>query len=286
MMIELIDGRVAGTPQVQELMREVGIEEEQRRQIRHFIASIDSIATSLSREVPQITQSVRDILAEIKVAALSLQQAVGDIESIVGSAKNRYTLWLDRIDRITESADQSLVAVRNLIGDKEAKLRQALDNVHHLTEVARERTMVQVTEAMDKATAASANLKLASQELHSFVVSQRPALERTMANARLASDQLKLAAIEVRRSPWRMLYEPDDKEIDSDNLYDAARSFALAASLLDSTAKSLQVVTRDDAGVDDVQVRKMLDYLETVFAKFQDAETAFWDAIATQSKGP
>lgn len=278
-------GSIAGTPQVQELVREAGIQEQQRQQIRNVIASFDAIATTLRQEVPQMTQAVQALLADAQVAAYNLKQVVADAQTVVGGAKDRYTLWLDRIDRLTDSADQSFAAIHDLVRDKEKSLRVAIDNLHHVTEVAKEKTMVQVAQTLDKASEALANLKLTTQQLQTFVVGQRPVLERTLANTRLASDQLKLAAIEVRRSPWRLLYEPDDKELDTDNLYDAARSFALAAGVLDSTTQSLQALAVEGAVADQEQFRKMLDHLEAVFAKFQNTETVFWDAIAKHSKG-
>jgi hypothetical protein len=107
-------------------------------------------------------------------------------------------------------------------------------------------------------------------------------LERTIANFRLASDQIKLATIEVRRSPWRLLYSPTDKELATDQIYDAARSFSLAADALNSTADSLQAVLDrygNQVKAEDPNFKLMLDNLRQTFEKFSQAENKFWEAL-------
>ena len=102
-----------------------------------------------------------------------------------------------------------------------------------------------------------------------------------MANAHLTSEQLKLASIEIRRSPWRLLYTPKQKELETDNLYDAARSFAMAAGALDSAVHGLKALSQDEAREPE-DVQRMLDYLEKLVARFEEAETDFWTALKKQ----
>jgi len=96
------------------------------------------------------------------------------------------------------------------------------------------------------------------------------------------SDQLKLASIEIRRSPWRLLYTPTEKELETDNLYDAARSFALAAGDISTTADALHaIVQRYEGDVDpnDPNLKVMLDNLHATFEKMSAAEKKFFDAL-------
>ena len=61
-----------------------------------------------------------------------------------------------------------------------------------------------------------------------------------LGNASLASQQLKLATIEIRRSPWKLLYRPTPDELEHELLYEAARSFAVAAADLKAASESTQ----------------------------------------------
>ncbi len=281
-----IDGAVAGSVQVQELVRETGIQEQQRQQIRNIIANIEAVTATLRQEIPSLTGTVREILADSRAITSDLKQTVADAGDLVGALKQRQTVWLDRIDQITASAQQSLLVVDDLIQDKDPQVRQTVDHLHQLSQVAKEKTIAQVNEAIEKANMALDQLKATASLIRSFSAGQLPMLERTLANAKLASDQLKLTAIEVRRSPWRLLYDPDDKEISTDNIYDAARSFALAASMLDTTARSLQALVERGPDDNQEQIQKLLGHLEAVFSKFKETETVFWNAVDIEPTVP
>ena len=97
--------------------------------------------------------------------------------------------------------------------------------------------------------------------------------------------QLKLAGIELRRAPWRLLYKPSDQELETDNLYDAARSFAQAAEALDATVHSLESVM-DKGLADEAELQRRLDYLMRLFDRFQEAETSFWQALGRDATPP
>jgi ABC-type transporter Mla subunit MlaD len=182
------------------------------------------------------------------------------------------------IDSVTAKTDESVTIARDLLKDKSPDVRKAVENVRDITQTARDKTLVQVGEAITKADEAINNLRQSTQTIQTMIEGQRPVLERALANAQLTTDQLKLAAIEIRRSPWRLLYKPTDDELETDNLYDAARSFALAAGALDSAAQSLQAVTAKAPG-DRESIEQMLDHLEKLFSRYEQAETAFWEAL-------
>ena len=280
-----ITGHIAGNAQVQELIRETGIGSEQRQQIGNIIANIEALTTALREDIPAITNSTKQMMSNANTAVNDLKETAMKLRNVTDHIEKRSTDWLNRVDRMTLSADQTLTTARDLVQDKDATLRQSVDNVYQVTQTIKDKTVVQITDALDQAISAIENFRLTSGHLKTFVVGQRPVLERAMANAKLTTDQLKLAAIEIRRQPWRLLYEPDNQEIQTDNLYDAARSFALAASTLQATSESLQALS-DDQTINQQQVKNTLDYLESVFTKFEDAEAVFWDALKNTSKKP
>jgi len=280
-----ITGQIAGSTQVQELIRETGIGSEQRQQIGNIIANIEALTAVLRDDIPAITKTANQMMSNANTAANDLKETAIKLRHVTDHIEQRSTDWVHRIDQMTLSAQQTLATTHNLVRDKDATLRQSIDNVYQVTQAFKDKTVVQITSALDQAIAAIENFKQTSDHLKAFVVGQRPILERAMANAKLTTDQLKLATIEIRRQPWRLLYQPDDEEIHTDNLYDAARSFALAASTLQATAQSLQALSGDQT-MNPQQVKNTLDYLESVFTKFEDAEAVFWDALKNTSAKP
>ncbi len=282
---EPIPGSLAGTMQVQELIREAGIGEQQREEIRQIIANVESVTATLRDDTPHLTDQAKQIMTDVQAAAGDLKAAIAQANSMLVDLGKYHEPWVARIDNVTQSAEQALAEIRDLVRDKAPAVRNTLDNVHSVTQTAKDKTVAQVTQALDSAVAALDSFKATSEQIKTLVVGQRPVLERAMANMQLTADQLKLTAIEVRRSPWRLMYTPDKAELDSDNLYDAARSFASAASALDTTADSLRVLA-DDPTVQQGEVQKMLNHLEAVFSKYSVAEKAFWKELGVGSVTP
>ena len=283
-----IDGSIARSELTRQFAENMGIEDLQRTQIQEIIVNVKDLSITLKEDVPRLSARLQEavrklepMLDEVHAGMTDLRAAVASVRSFTADMDERREKWFGRIDSISGAADETMASVRDLIKDKDPALRQSVDNVTDITQRVRREMMAKVEEALDKAVQAVENVKKSSAELKAFVVGQRPVLERALANAQLTTAQLKLAAIEIRRSPWRLLYEPDDKELETDNLYDAARSFALAAGTLDATAQSLQALTGQQPQ-DREHIQKMLDYLEALFTRFEDAENSFWEALKGQ----
>ncbi|MCE9589823.1 MAG: hypothetical protein K8S99_04800 [Planctomycetes bacterium] len=280
-----LEGTLAGSSLAKNFIREAGIGEEQREQIRTIIANVANITTNVRKDLPDLTQRIRVILDKagpvmdkVDASLDNLKAASADLKTILADAKDRRTVWFDRVDSITGKADKAVGTVQGIVSDKEPAIRNSIDNLESITKTAREKTMVQISDALDKAIASLENFKKLSEDARGFVTAQRPVLERALANAQITTDQLKLTAIELRRSPWRLLYAPGDNEIANDNLYDAARSFAQAAGALDAAVESLRAISNDKTANPE-QVKLMLDHLESLYKKYGEAEARFWETL-------
>ncbi len=275
---ETLRGGRAGSRLMSDLVQEIGIGDVQRNQIRNIIASTDVILSQLAEDPEKLSDVVANVHAITESLKLSIPTITKDTREVMAKAKS-----------VAGKADVTMGKVQSLVmenGDDLraiiAKARTTMDNAQHITDRMRKYTMAKIDDALDKARTAMDDIKTTTGELKTFTVAQRPVLERTVANTRLISDQLKLASIEIRRSPWRLLYKPTDKELNTDNLYDAARSFTLAASTLDTTAESLRVLLEkhgDKLSAKDQTVQLMLDNLHQTFEKFDTAEKAFWQQL-------
>jgi hypothetical protein len=98
-------------------------------------------------------------------------------------------------------------------------------------------------------------------------------------NFAATSEHLKALAQEVRRAPWRLFATPDKKEVESLNLYDAARAFATAATDLEGISDTLRVMMEakeKGIAVDAAVIQGMTDRLQDTFNHYQEAEEALW----------
>lgn len=286
-----IPGMLAESDLTGALVKQAGIEQEQRQQIKQIIANVAALTETLKNDMPQITASIRQVLdqtspivADMGKAVAQVREATSDIKAMTGEYRQRSSAWVGRIDSITQNMDEATGSVNQLVKDKGATIGESLDNVKAVTAHVKQQTLAEIDGAIVKARSAINNLHTATDQLKTLSIGQRPVLERALANAQITTGQLKLAAIEVRRSPWRLMYKPDDKELETDNLYDAARSFALAAGSLDAAAQSLRAVS-DGQGASTETLGKMVTQLEALFAKFHEAERVFFNALKSSSGG-
>jgi ABC-type transporter Mla subunit MlaD len=282
---EIIRGGVAASPLIVDLVAEVGIGDVQRQQLREIIGNFHAISENLAKDPERYDKLIED------VAALA-----GDTRAVLASVKERSPVWWDRLDTITKNIDEGSLVLAGILQENRpvikeglATAKQAIAKADEVMAHVKDTTLGKIDTALDKANKAVDDVQMAVRELSSLVVTQKPVLERMIANMRLTSDQLKLAAIEIRRSPWRLLYKPTDQELETDNLYDAARSFALAAGSLESTADSLKAMVNKQGGAiptDDANLKLMLDNLHKTFEQFAEAEDKFWDALDRKVDGP
>jgi ABC-type transporter Mla subunit MlaD len=284
---DYIPAGLAPNPLAAQLIQELGIGKDQTAQLKEVIVNLRDTSKELSQSLPVLSQKLADIASRIEPMVEKTAPAVENINAVSDNVRQiteqfrqRTPVWSQRVDTIT----QNVSSVTGMLTEKDPQIRGTIDNVHAITQSVREKTLVEVDTAVARASAALENLRKSTMDVRGLITGQRPILERAIANAELTTDQLKLAAVEVRRSPWRLLYKPGEKELETDNLYDAARSFALAAGSLDSAATALQAVSKDHENPE--HLRRLLDHLDARFESFEQAEKAFWHALKNRRPGP
>ena len=312
-----IPGGMAASQLADDFVKKLGIEEQQRRQIQNIIANVEKLSAalgedprpvkeviaslqkltgSLAEDVPPITSALkRDVPPMTEALRKDVPEITGKVHSIVTDVQTRSQGWWKSVDSMLTGGEKAVATVNGVLDENRPVIASALkhaDATMAATEDAaakfKQETLAKINSALDTAGKAVDDAKDMTGNLKSLLTAQRPVLERTIANARLVSDQLKLAAIEIRRSPWRLMYTPTIEELESDNIYDAARSFATAADSLNATADSLQAVL-DRYGTqvkaDDPNFKLMLDALRQTFEKFAQAEKQFFNALGNHVGG-
>jgi ABC-type transporter Mla subunit MlaD len=95
-----------------------------------------------------------------------------------------------------------------------------------------------------------------------------------------ASVNLKTFAVEIRHSPWRLLYKPNKNDINNVEIYDAVRSFAQAARHLQRAAEVLKASSSHiQSSAQRSQLQHLIKQLNNTFAQFQTVELRFWKAV-------
>ncbi len=137
---------------------------------------------------------------------------------------------------------------------------------------------------MDELNASLADVHTVADSTKKIIVLNRPALDKTIENVQAMSAQLKLASDEIRVAPWRLLYQPTARESDELSVFEAARTFAEAATYLDDAAARLQAIvntssdlhSKEDA---EAEFNKIRETLKSAFERYQRAETYLFEKL-------
>ncbi len=184
-----------------------------------------------------------------------IKAATGDLRSVADDLKaNRWPSWSARIDEIAtwagtvpEKIDAAIAEGTALMSDGRAvvaenrePIKTAIANVQDVTQRVKDETMDKVDALLNQGQegldSALATLKNVQVDYAGWATD----IGETLGNASIASQQLKLAMIEIRRSPWKVLYRPSADELQHELLYEAARSFAVAAADVKAASASVQ----------------------------------------------
>lgn len=142
--------------------------------------------------------------------------------------------------------------------------------------------LVKIREIANAVLKTANNLDVSSEKIKMLLVANSSGIDEMVDNMVAVSANLKAASTEIRRNPWRLFYKPDDKKMNSTNLYDAARAFDEGANQLNVAVTKLAALRgldpEDPATKEEIQrVRKQL--LDS-FTKFKKVEDTLWKEVS------
>ena len=207
-----------------------------------------------------------------------------------------YETWRKPIGDTLLNAQSFTGNADQLLKDNKAKFTQLMDNTSATMADAKviasefkTKGMPALQKLLDQGADAAQSLASSLDQVEQQMPQRLTDLRDFMLDAREIAGQFKLTAIEIRRSPWKLLYQPKPGEVAHENLYSATRAFALATADLKTASASLQAVLAQDANKfnSDENFRKevrqeVLDSLE----KYEAAQRQLFDVLAApQSQG-
>lgn len=271
----------------------LGYAEPQRKQFRQALADVAAAA-----------ENAREITGAIlrEVDASSAAALLAGVKHAVDNLRASSTNLLHMSEKLRAEADRakagSLLLKIHGIADYVTELSENAAEMMKKVRPQAEHIVAKVREYTDRDVATVlANLRTASNRLVEIVgdiqtltavakdsvVLNRDTIDEFVLNMNAMAENLAAAAREIRRNPWRLLQKPKDKEVESENIYDAARAFAEGASRLDGALirlAALRAARPDGVRAGDPELKKILDYLKGTFEKFRAAEDALWRELA------
>lgn len=250
----------------------------------------------------EILDGMGSALAEFYAIAPEAKELVSRVTGKIDPGYAKYETVMSKAEATLAKADSALATgdaalanARDILGDTKTDIRGTMANLNAATGTLKERlpaAFAKAEEFLDKTTKTvegakgtledlrqtAANTKDATAEARSLLVRNRSKIDNMIASLRGTSTNLESASAEIRRSPWRLLYQPKADELSNLNIYDSAREFASAATHLNDAASAVRDATQDPTITPD-QMKALLTSLDASFAKYKDVETKLWDAV-------
>ena len=202
---------------------------------------------------------------------------------------------LTSFKQTADAADQVMVQVHDLIGDSKTDFRSAMANIRSATDAIRDKLppiltrASSIAETVDQSMAGAhaaledlqktaSNTRDVTATARTLLDDNRSRIEAMVKSLKTTSDNLKQTSVEVRHSPWRLLYKPTPDEMANLNLYDSARQFSEGASGLSDAAAALRDALRDPSA-DKSHISQLLGALDDSFKSFRIAEQKLWTSV-------
>jgi hypothetical protein len=234
---------------------------------------------------------------DTETMVLDLKESMRNVKELTGRINNEdWPRWAGKIDTVvTWAADatvdidalvqegrDALTTYKNVVADNREKIDATLENFRTgsadasaIVEHFRAETVAKVDKLLDTGQAGLNAATEVIEDVRRDYAVWGPDVRDALAAARLTGQQLKLAAAEIRRSPWKLLYRPQREEFEHELLYEATRSFAMAASDLKAASESAQRIA-DSRGAElqlDEQTRKLMnEMLQDALERYSSAQ--------------
>lgn len=271
-----------------EFLAQAGYGPAQAEQVRRAIAQMTAVVERLDRVTADLEPRIGPVVD-------SLASAANDIREVTEMARVRAPQIADRTDQILTAASEAAEKFSALLGDVQGGVEEArsviervrlavddsrpavdriLANVESATAKVDQESMSKLNSALDEGRAAAAGLASSLEEVSALLREHGPSIGKAMANARLASDQLKLATVEIRQSPWRLLYRPTTKELEAELVYGAAQSYAAAVSDLRAATEAVERLGQSSPR-DPQAIADLSESVRSAMARYETAESEF-----------
>lgn len=266
-------GVLIGTVAPPSFLAQAGYGPEQVAQVKELIADASQAVDALNRVAQRLE-------GDLESGAKGVQAAINDINAITAEWRAKSPQWTARVDSILGNADQAAKEFQTVVQENRGPLRDAIDTLNRAITKFDGETMALAADMIKSARGGADEFREANARLNRLLKEEEPNIQRILANFRLASDEIKLLGIEARRSPWKLLYSPKTKELESELFYDAARTYAQAVSDLRASSEALEAVAAGSPAKESVEA--LMTKLQAAFAKYEEAERTLLKQMTTK----
>ncbi len=277
---------------------QLGIGEAEKQNVAGILENLRETTGRIRKNLPEIIEKLKTTGANLAEVSADVKDTLKRIDAILEENRTNLKEAVANTRDLTadakKKAGQTLGALKTASGkinaildENRGPLKDTVANARDLS--ADGKALVKkldggVDDLLPKVKTASENLKqglddfkIIADDAKALIATQKANLATTAQNLRETSEHLRALSKEVRRAPWRLFAKPDKEEVESINLYDTARAFAMAATDLESASDTLQVMLEakeKGVAVDEEMLKAMAESLQKTYEKYRKAEEA------------
>ena len=219
------------------------------KNVNEFSQFLTTIPQEWNQDVKPMLGNANMMVAELRRDYEAWAKKITIALSRVDEASSKLDLAMDQVSPILTTAQQELDNVGDLLQENSPRIASTMQNLVAMTDDGREvmnevrvKTMAQIDELMQKGLSGLTTLDDSLTRIDNELILQMPDVKMMLANLRQATSQLKLTALEIRRSPWKILYTPSTSVLEHEYLYESTRSYVMATNELEAAAQSFRSV--------------------------------------------
>jgi ABC-type transporter Mla subunit MlaD len=285
-----IVGRIASAPFLSDAVEQLGFGDDERLAVQKIVALVHSLAESLAAggqsiedllrdggEVYQLVTNARKASEQLGPILDNVEQASVSVRSMLGAQ--------GVVQRIAGRVDKAAEIAVAILEENRDDIKKTMTHIAKATEGARA-TQEKIARALDpmlqkvdtgltNANQALANFRDLAAQANQMIARNRVPIDAMVDDMRATAGNLVATTAEVRANPWRLLYQPTEKDKQRAELHDAARSFAVGAGEVNNAVRKLAAVTASSGGrplAESPEVRRALEELRISLANFRKVE--------------
>lgn len=297
-------GEIDGAISAPSFLAEAGYGDEQKAQLQNILKRFSEFGDKSGG----LADDARLLISDARGAVTDVRQGgLRDFNEMLADARARWDAdWSSRVDRILQRAEDFTNSVNDVAGNFDERVNDARDlladaksaldhnrgrfdrimtNADEFMQNVNGEWSELLEEGLTRGRDAIKNAEETVARVRGTVTTETPGVRRAIASFRLTADNLRDTTSEIRRSPWRLLYRPNNRELEYELLYDSARSFAQSVSDLTAATASLEAIADTEGSqLNPEDVTEAIETLTRSLQKHADAEQRFLEQLLDQGE--
>ena len=191
-----------------------------------FMGRASQIAETLDADIAVITADAKSFSQTLRETSEDVQARWPEIAADTEIVLANLDTASQNVDRIMVEAEAFIADLRSAVEEGNPRVQETLAGLQRVVDRVEAEHLGVALDVLGDAQVAAADLASVAERADRLLAQESPGIGRAVANARLASDQLRQLSFEIRRNPWRILQRPNTKELEGELIYNAAQSHA------------------------------------------------------------